>query len=253
MGWACIAQAIFLYNLTEETIFYTYKFFNLITWPFGFVNAPVQEYVELNELQLTYQTMKSYIISNRIQRVLMLNLDLMLNSLVFIDLSWTLGNPFYPREKRKPLFGTFVSVFMVTNLIYLIGHYSGENGDLVELDLRPLSSDTLSINYYFHILVVLYVIWCFFKVSYRLAQPGTSRQLRNRVITRHISFMLIYLVHFLPNILLYDVNKSSPHLFEISILHWFHGNTDKLETVYLFSYIAGFCLALIRITEPMIF
>lgn len=181
-----------------------------------------------------------------------MNLDLMLNSLVFIDLSWTLGNPFYPREKRKPLFGTMVSLFMIINLIYLIGHYMDEDGDLVALELRPLSSDTLSLNYYFHILVILYVIWCFFKVCYRLAQPGTSRQLRNRVITRHILFMLIYLVHFMPNILMYDPAESSPHLFEISIRHWFKGKEER-DTLYLFANIAGFCLALIRITEPMVF
>lgn len=179
-------------------------FFKLVTWPFALVIAPMRRFVGLQELQLTYATMKSYIISNRIQRVIFLNLDLMLNSLVFIDLSWTLENPFYPREKRKPLFGSFVVLNVIINLSYLIGHYRGEDGDLVELELRPLSRDTLGISYYFHIIILLYVFWCFFKVFYRLAQPGTSRTLRNRVIMRHILFMLFYLIHFLPNILMYD-------------------------------------------------
>jgi hypothetical protein len=151
----------------------------------------------------------------------------MLNSLVFIDLSWTLANPFYPREKRKPLFSTFVIIYIFINLMYLIGHYSDEDGDLVSLEMRPLSMDTLSLNYYAHILILLYVLWCFFKVAYRLAQPGTSRKLRNRVIMRHITFMMVYLVHFLPNILMYDPEKlSSPHLFEISIRHWFDGDIN---------------------------
>lgn len=50
MGWACIAQAIFYYNLCEETIFYTYMLFNLVTWPFGVIIPPLREHVGLGKL-----------------------------------------------------------------------------------------------------------------------------------------------------------------------------------------------------------
>ena len=43
MGWACLAQAIFYYNLCEVQIFYNCKLYKIVTWPFYFVVGPLGE------------------------------------------------------------------------------------------------------------------------------------------------------------------------------------------------------------------
>lgn len=42
-------------------------------------------------------------------------------------------------------------------------------------------------------------------------------------------------------------------MFEISIRHWFNNDHNKIDTLYLFANLSGTFLALIRITEPMVF
>lgn len=117
----------------------------------------------------SYATMRSYIISSRVQRSVFKNTDLMLNSLVFIDLSWTLENPFYPREKRSPLFFGIALTSAFFNIILQMAHYSGQKGDLIDLDMRPLVTDDFELYYYVNILILFYVFVCFCKVSIRLA------------------------------------------------------------------------------------
>ena len=255
MGWACIAQAVFYYNLCEETIFYTVMLTKLVTWPWHLETSPWRTGMQdVDNYKDSYWTIRSYIISNRTQRSVFKNTDLMLNSLVFIDLSWTLQNPFYPREKRSPLFFgiAFASAFL--NVVLQLTHYASFRGDIVELDFRSLETDDFNFYYYVNIMILVYVFICFFKVSIRLAQPGTSRQLRNRVIMRHVSFYLIYLVHFLPNFLMYEPKDlSEPHYFELSIRHYFHDNRNSELTMFLMANISGTFLAFIRFSEPMVF
>lgn len=70
---------------------------------------------------------------------------------------------------------------------------------------------------------------------------------------RHVSFYLIYLVHFLPNFLMYDPSQlSTPHLFEISIHKFFKDNRDSEYLMYLLANISGTLLAFIRFSEPMV-
>lgn len=60
-------------------------------------------------------------------------MDIILNSLVFIDLNLTLKNPFYPREKRKPLFFLLCIIPLIIQLTQYFIHYHDYEGDMVEL------------------------------------------------------------------------------------------------------------------------
>lgn len=104
----------------------------LSAWPFKVDMHDIFQNDRIATLE-NINAIKVLIKSHRTLRNLAVNLDLLLNSLVFIDLYLTMKNPFYQREKRKKWFFLIAFLSMMTLLIYDIVHYSSYSGSIVAL------------------------------------------------------------------------------------------------------------------------
>ncbi len=57
-------------------------------------------------------------------KVLFLNINIILNSLVFIDLFLTIRNPFYPRKRRMTSYSFIVIAVIVSTIAWVIWSYN---------------------------------------------------------------------------------------------------------------------------------
>ena len=159
----------------------------LSTWPFKvdmqhiFTNDQISTQDNINAIKIIFK-------SHRTIRDLTVNLDLLLNSLVFIDLYLTMKNPFFQREKRKKWFFLIALISMITLLTYDIIHYISYSGSIIALVFNQMTEDNSPYEYYARIFVVIYVIYCFFKVVIMLMRQGTSRNLKIKIVWRHLIY-----------------------------------------------------------------
>ena len=97
-------------------------------------------------------------------------MTLVINSIIFIDLYFTLKNPFYPREKRtKFYYLLLIAMFTEQILVYVIFKPSGPG----------FSGTKLFISQGFSVTLSAFTIFAAISVLLRLSIKGTSQELKN--------------------------------------------------------------------------
>ena len=138
----------------------------------------------------------------RIIRILTGNLELILNSIIIIDLYYTMRNPFVKRQSRVKYYVMFIAVCVIGLLAYYVVHYYNYMGSNMMISIEPSIADSPRYEYYSRLIVLTYACLCFFRVLFRLCAPGTSQTLRWRVTWRFILYFLVFLTRFVPPLLL---------------------------------------------------
>jgi hypothetical protein len=90
-------------------------------------------------------------------------------------------------------------------------------------------------------------------VIHRLCKRGTSRELRKKVIRRHITFFLVYLICIVQN---FEDQKS--FLSDFLKTKIFNSNSDPryIRTFQIIEYVfafTGVVIAFIRLSEPFVY
>ena len=178
-------------------------------------------------------------------------LQVFINCLIFVDLYLTLRNPFFPRKRR--MFFYYLSASIIFTLILFF----------ISMDLRSLQPDQLEgemmkghntaqmVMFGYTVTLILFTVIPTFLVIRRLLRKGTSRQLKRKVVQRHLFFFLIYCIaliqmvdiqtEFIEN-WLYKVVEENPE-FESKAMILSRSKEFVFDSV-------GIALALCRITEP---
>jgi len=117
-------------------------------------------------------------------------------------------NPFYQREKRKKWFFLIALISMITLLTYDIIHYRAYSGSIVALAFDQMTEDNSPYEYYARLFVVIYVIYCFVMVVIMLTRQGTSRNLKIKIVWRHLIYQIAFLLKFIPLLLFSTPNDN---------------------------------------------
>ena len=104
------------------------------------------------------------------------------HSIVFMDLYFTLKNPFYPRGKRVIWYQIYLLI------CFLFG---------VLMAMSTLSEEAyVSIMFYVYLSLYFLTLVPTVLVSFKLCKKGTSKTLRKLVVRRHLIFFAIYTFYF---------------------------------------------------------
>ena len=125
-------------------------------------------------------------------------LQISCNSLIFLDLYFTLRNPFYPRAKRVSvyyIFLAFVVVFTILN-IAILNLYGANEIKLLDDEASPnLQVDIF--HYPLTFVLSAMTIISYILVMIRLMKKGTSYKLRKTVVRRYTFLFALYLIAIL--------------------------------------------------------
>lgn len=203
-GWALLVEAVQYYSMIAQQLYYTTGLYRFTIPP---LRAPILP--ELEPGQVSGALLKSNVLSFelavytfRTMRSLISNLELIMNSIIIIDLYYTLRNPFRRRESRLKYYNVFIVCVLVALTSYYVVHYSKYPGSGLMVSIEPSIADTSRYEYYGRIALLAYACFCFFRVLVRLCVPGTSKTLRRRVAWRFILYFIVFLIRFLPPVLL---------------------------------------------------
>ena len=99
---------------------------------------------------------------------------MLMNTLIFIDLYFTLENPFYQRKSRKKWYFSLIVADILLNMIFLEFGW------------------TTSSNIIGSVIAQTTIFITFILVVKRLRMKGTSSELRSKVVTRHVTYFVCY-------------------------------------------------------------
>ena len=138
-----------------------------------------------------------------------LNINIILNSLVFIDLFLTIRNPFYPRKRRMTSYSFIVIAVIVSTIAWVLWSYNtlGDKDEWI-FNFLKLLEYIQRYQSIFALILSLAIIVPTGLVMYRLSWRGTSMELKNKVCRRQLIYFflfLIYLFDVMHEYFLYDV------------------------------------------------
>ena len=121
--------------------------------------------------------------------------------MIFLDLYFTLKNPFYPRVKRVSvyyIFLAFVVVFTSLNIVILNFYGANEIKLIDETDEMEPQHLQIDILYYpLTLILSIMTITSYLLVMIRLLKKGTSKKLRSTVVRRYTFLFVLYLIAIL--------------------------------------------------------
>jgi uncharacterized membrane protein YhaH (DUF805 family) len=118
--------------------------------------------------------------------------------LIFLDLYFTLKNPFYPRIKRVTFYYVFLAfVIVFTSFNIAILNWYGAN-DIKLIDDETTTHLHMDIFYYpLTIILSIMTIISYVLVMKRLLKKGTSHKLRKTVVRRYTLLFFLYFIAIL--------------------------------------------------------
>jgi len=160
--------------------------------------------------------------------IILEKIDFLLNSFIFIDMYYTLKNPFEPQRNRNLIFMS-LSMFAI---FFIIAYYA-INFNVNDFDkfsfYYKISMQRLLIGNYVNIfirtIVFIYDIFCFIKVMIRLCRPSMNSDLKIMIMKRHIIYMFIFYFQSLPLYIFGSYELSDP--FELF-------NSEFPQTIFNF-------------------
>ena len=119
-------------------------------------------------------------------------LDITCNSLIFLDLDLTIRNPFYPRIKRVKYF-VMIVLFVLGFVSYtFVKGYSSFGSVNFNLFEWTKEKEVIRELRYFVCALLLLTIIPFIRVMLRLCNKGTSKDLRQKVLKRHLTHFILF-------------------------------------------------------------
>lgn len=112
-------------------------------------------------------------------------MNLFFNSIVFIDLYLTLKHPFYPRESRAKYY--WASGFVIIFLFMISYNIFDPKGPGFNYKQRWIYE-------YIGLFLTLSTILVTFLIVSRLRIEGTSRDLKSKVLKRHLAYFGLYIL-----------------------------------------------------------
>ena len=119
------------------------------------------------------------------------------NSIIFLDLYLTLNNPFHPRHKRVKWYFGMVTILYIA-IIATFTKALTQQGTSLELYDASNNQGFIQLLKTYTIILTLSTLIPVGMVAYRLSKQGTSRDLKKKVLYRHIIYFILYvamLVH----------------------------------------------------------
>lgn len=113
-------------------------------------------------------------------------MNLFCNSLIFFDVYFTIRNPFSERSKR---FKWYLSLMVLSTVLYIFFYYYTDHDDKLKAGFKYGS------KIYYQILDSLLsaiTIVAIVLVIHRLNFKGTSQELKQKVLKRHLVYFAMY-------------------------------------------------------------
>ena len=156
------------------------------------------------------------------QNLLGYSLIFSLNSMIFLDLFLTILNPFKVRKSRvKFYYGYTVAIFFI------------------KMIFQDITEDSLSfINKLFDIekqISIFVPLVSVILVVAQLLRPGTSKDLKYKVVYRHITYLIIY------------------YLSVFSAYNQYRRLNSFSSSIIILFDLSGILLSLIRLAEPYVY
>ena len=133
------------------------------------------------------------------------NLDLMMNTLIFMDLYFSLKNPFQTRNKRNKWY-ILMAVWVV--FINILALKFGWNKQF-RLKIVPLTEFFIA----YKVIMILAGFVFYSLVIHRLCMKGTSKKLRKKVLWRHTTWYIFFLYISIINAIIILNEKYSWGIF----------------------------------------
>ena len=170
------------------------------------------------------------------------NMDLILNTLIFIDLYLTLVDPFQKRRNRKKWYVFTIACFIVGNYLALNIWWDPK------FTVTPTVLEIPLLIFQITLSLIAAVMFSF--VIGRLCLRGTSQQLRKRIIYRHIAYFSFYSYQqFVNTFVIFNglgaVEKRYQVNTWVGLVQW------EVVLGFLY-YVCGLMLAVVRFREPYV-
>ena len=151
----------------------------------GFITG-IENWQKLDENDDEYKLMylpvyKYHATASFVFVIISQNIDLLLNTLIFLDLYLTLTDPFKPRKRRCNYYIFVAIIFTIGNILAVI------------VSNRKHYERYKWIISIYHICAPITVFIPFILVVKRLHMKGISRNLRQKIVNRHIIYFVLYL------------------------------------------------------------
>lgn len=122
-----------------------------------------------------------------VNRVLMLAL----NMFMFFDLYFILKNPFYPRQRRAKWYYLLTSLIVLSFGMFTVYSVYFKQTGVNLLDFEPdYTIYVFTLKAYLIITTFITTIFALL-IIFRLQKPGTSKDLRRKVLSRHILYYFL--------------------------------------------------------------
>jgi hypothetical protein len=111
--------------------------------------------------------------------------------LLFIDLLLVITNPFYPRMQREKKYYTVLILNIVLGIMYI--NYQVSNYNTYDVVTQFDEESNFLTTWKYFILLLYTIITCTaIYVAFLLSRQGTSRDLKRKVLIRHIFYFFLF-------------------------------------------------------------
>jgi hypothetical protein len=192
---------------------------------------------DLTDFGQLYWSFTTLVVSYKVIFIVLLEMNIAINGLIYLDLHLILSNPFYPRARRAKYYYLILMLIFVSSTSFAIYTYGIlQKRSLQAFDpfepliyqVRTATTVCLSITALGILLIII-----------RLCRAGTSKRLRQKIMFRYLLYLTVYMSAHLPFLL--------TKCFELRFKEekWAH-----YSNTYFF--LLGVPMALIRISEPYV-
>ena len=176
--------------------------------------------------------------------------SLVLNFFYCLDLMLTLKSPFYPHDRRMKWYLSLSPI--LAGVLVLITSDKTQSHNVFSFYIESIAGCTV---------ITIYILFAIFSCAYNYRigmKPGMSPEIRQQCIYRHIFYVIVYQLTWMPYLALtyYALFLSSEHK---NLLHLVYlkgtnefDNMQTLLTVNVYcSLLSGIFLSIVRCTEPV--
>ena len=208
IGFACLVHGGYYFSQVQFLTVCYFNVFNRVEYRRGFFDSMYTSGL-LQAVQLMYGPNKKKFISNpnsryrvyievlnswTITKQSLMMLQVFINCLIFVDLYLTLRNPFFPRKRRMFFYYLSASIIFILVVFFISMDLRSLQPDQLEGEMMKGHNTAQMVMFGYTVTLILLTVIPTFLVIRRLLRKGTSRQLKRKVVQRHLMFFLIYCI-----------------------------------------------------------
>lgn len=121
--------------------------------------------------------------------------NVLINAVLFLDLYLIMRNPFYPRSQREKRYYFWICLFIVIHLS--ITAYQVEHNTYGKF-LTSFVKGNLFLPYHRHLVEAIFAatLCLALGILFRLRFQGKSSNLKRKILSRHILYLLLFFLEF---------------------------------------------------------